>query len=167
MGRCHDPGRPPLRVALHPGSCLALRLRRPSGPLQAPVGHPSAQVIGSGVRESHHMSRWAQALAGFLTHPEALESSSRSEDPSSPPGCGPPCQWPLPPSRARRPVFCPMSKSLSGKREGFQDNATRKKGKFIADWSQGSCRASNAVVRGQRALSLSCYPIYKVCISSW
>ena len=24
-------------------------------------------------------------------------------------------------------VFCPMSKSPSGKREGFQDNATRKK----------------------------------------
>ena len=56
-----------------------------------------------------------------------------------------------------------MSESLSGKREGFQDNATRKKiGKFIADSSQGSCHASNAVVRGQRALSLSCYPTYKV-----
>ena len=42
-----------------------------------------------------------------------------------------------------------------------------KKGKFIADLSQGSRRASNAVVRGQTALSSSCYPIYKVCISSW
>ena len=38
-----------------------------------------------------------------------------------------------------------MSKSLSRKREGFQDNATRKKkGKFIADSSQGSCCASNS-----------------------
>ena len=64
-------------------------------------------------------------------------------------------------------VLCPMSESLSGKRECFQDNATRIKGKFIADSSQGSCRVSNAVVRGQRALSPSCYPIYKVCISSW
>ena len=35
-------------------------------------------------------------------------------------------------------VLCQMSKSLSGKREGFQDNATRIKGKFIADSSQGS-----------------------------
>ena len=33
---------------------------------------------------------------------------------------------------------------------------------FIADSSQGSRRASNSVVRGQRALSPSCYPIYKV-----
>ena len=33
-----------------------------------------------------------------------------------------------------------MSESPSGKREGFQDNATRKKGKFITDSSQGSCR---------------------------
>ena len=33
-----------------------------------------------------------------------------------------------------------MSESPSGKREGLQDNATRHKGKFIADSSQGSCR---------------------------
>ena len=32
-----------------------------------------------------------------------------------------------------------MSKSQSRKREGLQDNATQKKGKFIADSSQGSC----------------------------
>ncbi|KAB0345268.1 hypothetical protein FD754_022194, partial [Muntiacus muntjak] len=31
------------------------------------------------------------------------------------------------------------SKSPSGKREGLQDNATGKKGKFIADSSQGFC----------------------------
>ena len=43
----------------------------------------------------------------------------------------------------------------------------QKKGKFIADSSQGSRHASNTVVWGQRALSPSCYPIYKVCISSW
>ena len=33
-----------------------------------------------------------------------------------------------------------MSESLSGKRERFQDNVTHKKGKFIANLSQGSCR---------------------------
>ena len=33
-----------------------------------------------------------------------------------------------------------MSESPSRKREGFQDNATPKKGKFTADSSQGSCR---------------------------
>ena len=35
------------------------------------------------------------------------------------------------------PLLCPMSESPSGKREGFQDNATRKKGKFVTDSSQG------------------------------
>ena len=44
---------------------------------------------------------------------------------------------------------------------------SQKKGSLIVDLSQGSRRASNAVVRGQRALSPSCYPIYKVCIRSW
>ena len=33
-----------------------------------------------------------------------------------------------------------------------------KKGKFIKDSNQGSCRASNTVVRGQRALSRGGYP---------
>ena len=39
-----------------------------------------------------------------------------------------------------------MSESLSGKREGLQDNATRKKGKFIADSSQGSCHIQRSGV---------------------
>ena len=34
-------------------------------------------------------------------------------------------------------MLCLMSKSPSRKREGFQDNATGKKGKFITDLSQG------------------------------
>ena len=33
-----------------------------------------------------------------------------------------------------------------------------KKGKFITDSNQGSCRTSNTVVRGQRALSRGGYP---------
>ena len=43
----------------------------------------------------------------------------------------------------------------------------QKRGKFIADSSQGSRHASNTVVWGQRALNPSCCPIYKVFISSW
>ena len=34
-------------------------------------------------------------------------------------------------------LLCPMSESPSGKREGLQDNATGKKGKFITGSSQG------------------------------
>ena len=63
-------------------------------------------------------------------------------------------------SRMSPQMLCPMSESLSGKREGFQDNATGKKGKFIA--------AVHPMQRyGVRVLSPSCYPIYKECISSW
>ena len=40
-------------------------------------------------------------------------------------------------NRKEHKVLCPMSESPSGKREGFQDNATGKKGKFITDSSQG------------------------------
>ena len=75
----------------------------------------------------------------------------------------------LPPvkgSRMSPQMLCPMSESLSGKREALQDNATRKKGSLLLTRVRAPA-ASNAVVRGQRALSPSCYPIYKVCISSW
>ena len=36
-------------------------------------------------------------------------------------------------------LLCPMSKSPSGKREGFQDSELAEKGRFITDSSQGSC----------------------------
>ena len=55
----------------------------------------------------------------------------------------------------------------AGREKASKTMQLAKKGKFIADSSQGSCRASDAVARDQRALSPSCYPIYKVCISSW
>ena len=60
---------------------------------------------------------------------------------------------------------CPNPRA--GREKASKTMQLAKKGKFIADLSQGSRRASNAVVRDQRALRPSCYPIYKVCISSW
>ena len=60
---------------------------------------------------------------------------------------------------------CPNPQA--GREKASKTMQLAKKGKFIADSSQGSHRTSNAVVRGQRVLSPSCYPIYKVCISSW
>ena len=53
-------------------------------------------------------------------------------------------------------VYCPMSESPSGKREGFQDNATRKKGTLLLTRVRAPA-SSNTVVRGQRAPSPSCY----------
>ena len=53
-------------------------------------------------------------------------------------------------------LLCPMFESLGGKREGFQDNATRKKGSLLLTRVRARA-ASNAVVQGQRAPSPSCY----------
>ena len=53
-------------------------------------------------------------------------------------------------------VLCPMSESPSGKRDGLQDNATHKKGSLLLTQVRAPA-ASNAVVRGQRAPSPSCY----------
>ena len=73
-----------------------------------------------------------------------------------------------------------MSESLSGKREGLQDNATRKKGsllltrvrapaasKFTADSSEGSCRiqCSGTGVREHRAQAVT--QIYRVSTRRW
>ena len=50
-----------------------------------------------------------------------------------------------------------MTESPSGKREGFQDNATRKKkGSLLLTRARASV-ASNAVVQGQKSLEPSCY----------
>ena len=65
----------------------------------------------------------------------------------------------LPPvkgSRTSSQMLCPMSESPSGKREGLQDNATHKKGSLLLTRVRAPA-TSNAVVRGQRALSPSCY----------
>ena len=53
-------------------------------------------------------------------------------------------------------MLCPMSESLSGKREGFQDNATRKKGSLLLTRVRAPA-TSNAVLQGQRAPSPSYY----------
>ena len=53
-------------------------------------------------------------------------------------------------------MLCPMSESPSGKREGLQDNATRRKGSLLLTGVRAPA-TSNTVVRGQRALSPNCY----------
>ena len=58
-------------------------------------------------------------------------------------------------SRTSPQMLCPMSESPSGKREGFQDNATRKKGSLLLTRIRAPA-TSNAVVQDQRAPSPSC-----------
>ena len=48
-------------------------------------------------------------------------------------------------------MLCLMSESPSGKREGLQDNATRKKESLLLTRARASV-ATNAVVQGQRDL---------------
>ena len=45
-----------------------------------------------------------------------------------------------------------------GREKASKTMQLAKKGKFITDSNQGSCRTSNTVVRGQRALSRGGYP---------
>ena len=59
-------------------------------------------------------------------------------------------------SRTSPQMLCPMSESLSGKREGFQDNATRKKGSLLLTRVRAPA-TSNTVLQGQRAPSPSYY----------
>ena len=53
-------------------------------------------------------------------------------------------------------LLCPMSQSPSEKREGLQDNATRKTGSLLLTQVRAPA-TSNALVWGQRAPSPSCY----------
>ena len=61
-------------------------------------------------------------------------------------------------------LLCPMSKSLSGKKEGLQDNATRKKGSLLLTRVRAPA-TSNAVVWGQRAQAVT--QIYRVSTRRW
>ena len=51
---------------------------------------------------------------------------------------------------------CPNPRA--GREKAPKTMQLAKKGKFITDSNQGSCHASNTVVRGQRALSRGGYP---------
>ena len=53
-------------------------------------------------------------------------------------------------------MLCPMSESPGGKREGLQDNATRKKGSLLLTRARALCRIQRSGA-GQRAPSPSCY----------
>ena len=61
-----------------------------------------------------------------------------------------------------------MSESPSGKREGFQENATHtKKGSLLLTQARASA-ATNAVVQGQKKPQAQAVSqIYRVCISGW
>ena len=54
-----------------------------------------------------------------------------------------------------------MSESLSGKREGFQDNVIHKKGSLLLTQVRASA-ATNAVVQGQKPRAQAVTQIYRV-----
>ena len=59
-----------------------------------------------------------------------------------------------------------MSESPSRKREGFQENATRKKVTLLLTRVRAPA-ASNAVVGVREPQAQAVTQIYRVCISSW
>ena len=68
-------------------------------------------------------------------------------------------------SRTSPQMLSLISESPSGKREVFQDNATRKKGKFITDSSQGFLPQPSQWCRVRKPWAEAVTQIYKVCIS--
>ena len=65
--------------------------------------------------------------------------------------------WSRDPGRAPK-CFARCPNPQAGREKASKTMQLAKKGKFITDSNQGSCRASNTVVRGQRALSRGGYP---------
>ena len=59
-------------------------------------------------------------------------------------------------------MLCPMSESPSRKREGLQDNATGKKGKFITDSSQGPLPHPTQWCRSESPQAQTVTQIYRV-----
>ena len=55
-------------------------------------------------------------------------------------------------------VFCPMSESLSGKREGFQDSAIHKKESLLLTRVRAFCCNQRSGAGSEKALSRGCYP---------
>ena len=152
--RAQERNSPSRRAGCLPARSLASVLRRLERPIRSPSIEsfllsqiPSCFSAGPRIDTGLSCPAWAPVL--YLSFPSVLEVSS-------PPGQGIPDEPPnvMPDPRA-------------GREKASKTMQLTKKGKFIADWSQGSRHASNAVVPSQRALSPSCYPIYKVCISSW
>ena len=74
----------------------------------------------------------------------------------------------LPPDKGSRTspqMFCPMSKSLSGKREGFQDNAIHKKGSLLLTRIRAPAARPTQWCRVREPWAEGVAQIYKVCIS--
>ena len=63
-------------------------------------------------------------------------------------------------------LLCPMFESLSGKREGFQNNATRKKGSLLLTQVRAPA-ASNAVVRVREPQAQAVTQVYRVSTRRW
>ena len=64
-------------------------------------------------------------------------------------------------------LLWPMSESQSGKREGFQDNATRKKREVYCWLESGLLPQSMQWCRVREPWAHAVIQIYRVCISSW
>ena len=73
--------------------------------------------------------------------------------------------YPVKGSRTSPQMFCPMSKSLSGKREGFQDNAIHKKGSLLLTRIRAPAARPTQWCRVREPWAEGVAQIYKVCIS--
>ena len=155
--RAQERNSPSRRAGSLPARSLASVLRRLEGPIRSPFIEsfllrqiPSCFSAGPWIDTGLSCPAWAPVLLSMLPLCPGSVLFPQSRDPGRAPKCNAWCMNPR-----------------VGREKASKTMQLAKKGKFIADSSQVSCRTSNAVVRGHRTLSPSCYPIYKVCISSW
>ena len=148
---------PSHRAGSLPARSLASVLHRLERPICSPFIEsfllhqiPSCFPAGPRIYTGFSCPAWALVLLSILPLCPGSVLFLQSRDPGRAPKC---C------------ARCPNPRA--GREKASKTMQLAKKGKFIADSSQGTYRASSAVVQSQRALSPSCYPIYKVCISSW
>ena len=141
----HSPfiGRTFCRVGCLPAHPLASALRRLAPLYRKLSSAPDTSLLPSRASDLHWTFLFCLSTSVFIySSPLSWECSLS----------------PVKGSRTSPRMFCPMSESPGGKREGFQDNAIYKKGSLLLIRIRAFCRASNTVVRGQRAPSRGGYP---------
>ena len=107
-----------------------------------PTGVHTAAVVREGCRDTAAKEGLSFPPLPSPTQPSPVQFSSVTVMSDSLRSHGfqhtrPPCPSPTTKVYSNSCLLCLMSESPSGKREGFQDNATDKKGKLITDSSQG------------------------------
>ena len=129
------------RICCLPAHPLASALRR-LAPLYRFSSAPDTSLLPSRASDLHWTFLFCLSTSVFI-YPSPLSSECSLS--------------PVKGSRTSPQMFCPMSESLSGKREGFQDNAIHKKGSLLLTQVRAFCCSQHSGAGSEKALSRGCY----------